>query len=275
MKLHSRSRGDGATGTVLFLHGFPFDGSIWDAQLDALPDGWRGLAPDLRGFGRSPLGAAELPDGRKLGSGVALPGEAVLTMDALAEDVAELIRDEGGEPVVACALSMGGYAAFALLRRHPEFLRGLVLMDTRAGPDGDEGRENRRRMAATARESGAHPIATAMLPGLLSNATRERDPAVAERIRAMMEATAPRTLIAALAGMAARSDSTPGLAAIHVPTLVLVGAEDTLTPPEAARSMAEAIPGARLEVIDGAAHLPCVEAPTATNGLLAEHLRSL
>ena len=270
-----RSTGDGDAGTVLFVHGFPFDGSIWDAQLAALPEGWRGLAPDLRGFGRSPLGADELPSGGRAGAGVAFREEVVLTMDALAADLAETARKHADGPVVVCGLSMGGYAAFALLRKHPDLIRALVLMDTRAEPDGDAGRETRRRMAATARQSGARAIASAMLPGLLSTTTRQGGADVAERIQAMIEATPPRTIVAALAGMASRPDSTRDLPGIMVPTLVIVGAEDTLTPPESARAMAEAIPGAQLEVIAGAAHLPCVEAPEETSYLLADFLNDL
>ena len=272
MDLHVRTLGSGDAGTVLFVHGFPFDGSIWDPQLKALPRGWRGLAPDLRGFGRSPLGAQDLVSGRKAGAGVAHPDEVVLTMDAIAVDLADTIERHAGGPAVVVGLSMGGYAAFALLRRRPELVRGLVLMDTRAGPDDDEGRENRRRMAGTAREKGARPIATAMMDKLISARTRAERPQVIDPLRVMMEATPPRTLIAALAGMAARPDSTGDLPGIDVPTMVVVGAEDPITPPAEARAMADAIPGARLEIVEGAAHLPGLEQPSVTNFLIADFL---
>jgi 3-oxoadipate enol-lactonase len=273
--LHVRSAGSGGAGTVLFLHGFPFDGSIWDPQMAALPDGWLGLAPDLRGFGRSPLGADELPSARRLGSGVAFPTEAVLTMDVLADDAAELLRSRDTGPAVVCALSMGGYVAFALLRRHPDLVRALILLDTRPGPDGDEARENRRRMAATARESGAAPVASAMLPQLLSPSTRRERSDVAERLRAMIQGSSPRTIVAALAGMAARRDSTALLGGIRVPTLVIVGAEDAITPPSEARAMAGAIPGARLAIVGGAAHLPGLEQEEVVNARIAEFLAEL
>ena len=275
MELHVRAAGTGSAGTILFVHGFPFDGRVWERQMEAVPDGWLGLAPDLRGFGRSPLGADELPRGRKTGAGVALPDEPVLTMDAAAADLERVILDRADGPVVVCGLSMGGYVTFALLRRRPDLVAGLVLMDTRAGPDSDETRENRRRTAATARESGARPIATAMLPSLLAPATRERDRAVAELLTDMMKATAPRTLTAALAGMAGRADSTGDLPSINVPTLVVVGELDGITPPDEARAMADAIPDARLEIIPGAAHLPCLEDPGRTNAAIAELLSRL
>lgn len=275
MDLHVRTAGSGDAGTIAFLHGFPFDGSVWDRQISGLPPGWRGLAPDLRGFGRTPLAAAELPAGSDGVHAVAHPDEAVLTMDALASDVARLIERHAAGPTVVCALSMGGYVAFALRRLRPELIRGLVLMDTRAGADSEEARDNRRRMADTARRAGAESIATAMLPSLLAPATHERNPDVVARVRRMIEGTSPRTIIAALAGMAARPDSSPDLPAIDSPALVIVGAEDTITPPEDADAMAAAIPHARLVVVDGAGHLPGLEQPEPVNALISEFLTKL
>lgn len=275
MDLHVRTAGSADEGTVIFVHGFPFDGSIWDLQLEGLPPGWRGIAPDLRGFGRSPLGIGELPSGRSGGAGVAYPEEVVLTMDAAAGDVAELIERYAEGPAVVCGMSMGGYVAFALLRHRPELVRGVILMDTRPGPDDDEGRENRRRMASTARTSGSEPIASAMLGSLISDQTRKRYPQVVEKLRAIMEATAPETIVAALAGMAARHDFTPELADLSVPALVIVGAEDSITPPAQARAMAEALPQARLEIVEGAAHLPGLENADLVNRLIADFLKTL
>lgn len=275
MDLHVRTAGSGDAGTILFLHGFPFDGSIWDRQIPHLPPGWRGLAPDLRGFGRTPLAAVELPAGSDRPDAVARPDEAVLTMTVLAADVARLIERHAAGPAVVCGLSMGGYVAFALRRLRPELVRGLVLMDTRAGADTAEARDNRRRMAETARQSGAAPIASAMVPSLLTPATLERQPDVVGHVRRMIEGTSPRTIIAALAGMADRPDSSPDLHHIDSPTLVLVGSEDAITPPDDAQAIAAAIPGARMEVVDGAAHLPGVERPEAVNALVSEFLATL
>lgn len=275
MDLHVRTTGSGDAGTILFLHGFPFDGSVWDPQMAALPTGWRGLAPDLRGFGRTPLGAAGLPTGADEPDAIARADEAVLTMDALAGDVARLVDERVGGPVVVCGLSMGGYVAFALHRLRPGLFRGLLLLDTRAGADTPEGRQGRRRMADTARQAGAAPIATAMLPALFAPASLDGRPDAVAKVRAMIQATAPRTLVAALAGMAARPDSTSDLPRIDVPTLVIVGAEDSITPPADARAMAAAVPGARLETIDGAGHLAALEAPGRVNPLIAAFLQNL
>jgi 3-oxoadipate enol-lactonase len=279
MDLNVRRSGQrtGSGGTVLFIHGFPFDGSMWAPQLDALPDGWAGLAPDLRGFGQSPLGTArdELSSGSRAGGRIARPDEPVLTMDRLAEDTARLIESEGAGPAVVCGLSMGGYVAFSLWRRHPELVRALVLADTRPEADTDEGRENRMRMAQTARDSGARPIALTMTPGLLAERTIDERPEVAETVRAMIAGTAPETLIAALAGMAARRDATALLASIDVPVLVLVGEHDTLTPPDVARALVGRLPDARLQVLADAGHVSSLENPDAFNAALHDFLASL
>lgn len=264
-------------GSVVFIHGFPFDGSMWQPQLEALPSGWRALAPDLRGFGRSELGAGPgvVSSGAKVGGRVARTDEPVLTMDRLADDVAELIAEEGAAPAVVCGLSMGGYVALSLWRRHRALVRALVLADTRAEADSDEARENRMRMAQTARESGVRPIATAMLPSILAEQTLDEQPEVAARVRAMIEGTRVDTVIGALAGMAVRRDYTRDLPSIRLPVLVLVGEHDRLTPPDIARSMASELPEARLQIIPGAGHVSSLENPEAFNEALAAFLKDL
>jgi 3-oxoadipate enol-lactonase len=279
MNLHTREAGppDAPAGTVVFLHGFPLDGSMWEPQLDALPDGWRGIAPDLRGFGDTRLDAlpGQVSTGKRIGSGVARDSEPVLTMARLADDVASLIADRAGGRAVVCGLSMGGYVAFELWRRHPERVRALVLADTRAGADGDEAREGRLRMAQTARSAGARAIATAMTPALVAASAMDRVPETVGKVKAMILGTSVETLIAALAGMLARHDSTGALGGITVPTLVITGEEDAITPPDEARAMAAAIPGASFVAVPGAGHLSNLERPAAFNDALCSFLLGL
>lgn len=274
MNLHFRESGpaDGsARGTILFLHGFPFDGSMWAPQLAALPEGWHGIAPDLRGFGETPMNAlrGEVRTGKRTGSGIALGSEPVLTMSRLADDVAELIDARAGGRAVICGLSMGGYVAFELWRRHRGCIQALVLADTRAEADDDEARENRRRMAQTARSSGVGAIASAMLPSLLSSRTLADAPALVEHVTGMILSTAPETVVAALAGMAARHDMTDVLPRLDIPTLVVAGEEDAITPTAGARRMAVAVPDASFHAIPRAGHLSNMEQPTAFNEALA------
>jgi YbgC/YbaW family acyl-CoA thioester hydrolase len=242
---------------ILFIHGYPLDRSIWRAQIDAL-EGFRRIAPDLRGMGQS-----DAPD---LG----------YSMSIYAADLAALLDVLGVDEVVLCGLSMGGYIALEFLRQRRSRVRGLVLMDTRAEADTPEIRRSRDAAAATAKERGAAAIADAMLPKVLAAATLGRRPDMAERLRSLMAGTPVPGIVGALAAMRDREGSEALLETLApIPTLVVVGEADGVTPPAQARAMAAAIPGAKLAIIAGAGHLPPLEQPDATTERLREFLRSL
>jgi YbgC/YbaW family acyl-CoA thioester hydrolase len=243
--------------TILFIHGYPFDHTMWRHQLDEL-EGYRRIAPDLRGMGQS-----DAPD---LGYSMAI----------YAADLAALLDTLGENEVVLCGLSMGGYVAFEFLRSWRSRVRGLVLMDTRAEADSPDGRRARDAAAALAREQGSAAIAESMLPRMLSPATREESPATVERIRAMMTRTPVPGIVGALAAMRDRPDSESLLPTlVGLTTLIVVGESDGITPPDQARAMAQTIPGARLAVIPRAGHLPPMEQPAATTDALRNFLNSL
>jgi YbgC/YbaW family acyl-CoA thioester hydrolase len=255
VNLAVEERGEGPA--VLFVHGYPLDRTIWREQIGAL-EGFRCIAVDLRGMGQS-----DSPD---LG----------YSMSIYAGDLAALLDVLGVDDVVLCGLSMGGYIAFEFLRQWRSRVRGLVLMDSRADADVPEMRRARDAAAATARERGAGAIADAMLPRMLAPATLNRRPDVAERVRALMARTPVAGIVGALAAIRDREESESLLPTLSgVPTLVVVGEADILTPPDQARAMADAIPGSRLAVIPAAGHLPPVEQPEATTASLREFLRSL
>lgn len=247
----------GSGPALLFVHGFPLNGTLWRHQAGAFP-GWRTLIPDLRGMGRS-----DAPD---LG----------YSMATYADDLAALLDAVGVDDVVLVALSMGGYVAFEFLRRHRPRVRGLVLADTRAQADSAEGRRARETAMADAREGGAALIAEQMLPKLLAKGAPEP---LREAVRAMMAATPVPGLVGALAAMRDRPDATELLPTLQgLPTLVTVGAEDAITPPPLSEAMAKAIPGAKLAVIADAGHLAPLEQPEAFNRhlrLFLEQLRGM
>jgi len=209
------------------------------------------IAPDLRGLGASARGSG------------------ATSLDQHADDMAALLDHLAIENATVAGLSMGGYISFALWRRHRERVAALILADTRAGADSEEGRQGREKNARLAEEQGPSAIADQMLPKLLSpNAPA----ALRDQVRAIIESNDRAGIAAALRAMAARPDSTPLLATIDVPTLVIVGAEDALTPPSEAEAMFNAIPGCRLAEIPGAGHLSNVEAPEAFNAEVTEFL---
>ncbi len=254
MAYDEEGRGD----AFVLLHGFPFDRSMWREQSEVLSAGFRVIAPDLRGLGETPLG-----------------GVAAARMDEMAEDLAALLDALNVERALLCGLSMGGYVAFEFFRRFPHRVRALVLADTRPQADTDDGKRAREENARKVLREGMRPLVDSMLPKLLSASTRERRPGVAERVSAMMLAARPEGAAAALRGMAVRRDQTELLSRIDVPTLVIVGAEDAITPPSDAEAMAAKIDGARLVRLEGAAHLSNVERPEEFNRALVEFLSGL
>ena len=230
---------------VLFLHAFPLNREMWQGEKKALlGDGrYRLVALDWRGFGESDITTP------------------ISTMELFADDVAGLMDLLGIQQAVLCGLSMGGYAAFAFLRKYPQRATGLLLADTRPGADSPEAQANRENVARIAETQGVTAIADLQVPRLLSEYTREQHPEVEVRVRHMIDTATPQGIAAASRGMAQRADSTGLLAGITCPTLVIVGEEDSLTPPTVAQEYASQIPGAEFVVIPQAGHLSNLEQP--------------
>ena len=234
---------------LLLLHAWPLDASMWEPQLAALPLEVRVAAPNHPGFG----GAA--------------PAGDTTTMHAAAENGLRAMDDAGIERALVCGLSIGGYVAFEVWRQARDRVLGFVLANTRAVADTPEAAEGRRALASKLRAEG-HVFIEEPPPLLSPDAPAE----VRERVRAIIAAQPAEAIAAAALGMAERPDSTPDLAGIDVPTLVITSSQDQLIRPEVSAEMAEQIPNARLETIEGAGHLSNLEAPEAFNRLLLDHL---
>lgn len=171
-------------------------------------------------------------------------------------------------------LSMGGYIAFAFWRRHAARVRALMLMDTKASADTDTAKEKRRELIATVQRDGVGAVVPGMIPSQLGETTRRDDPALVERVEVMLRRAPASGVVAAAQALMDRTDSTPTLATITVPTLVLVGDEDTVTPIGDALDMAAAIRGSRLVTVPGAGHLAPLEQPAIVNAAIAgDHRR--
>jgi pimeloyl-ACP methyl ester carboxylesterase len=257
MGLHFDDTGRGTP--VLLVHGFPHSRAFWAPMVAALSrhEGRvRAIAPDLRGFGDT-------------------PARAPMTLDQHADDLVALLDHLGIARAVVCGLSMGGYVALALWRRHPGRVRALVLADTRATADDAAQRAKRDELAGVARAQGSAAVADAQLTGALGKTTREGDPARVEGLRRLMATASVDGVVGALAAMRDRPDSTATLPGITVPTLVVVGAEDALTPPKDARALAAGIPGAMLVEIPAAGHVSAWERPEAFADALAAFVAGL
>jgi 3-oxoadipate enol-lactonase len=246
----------GAGLPLVLLHGWPHDRTLWAGQLRGLATRARCIAPDLRGFG---------------GSSVVGP----FTIDRYADDVVALMDTLGIERAVIGGLSMGGYVAFAMLRRHRDRIRALVLADTRATADTNEVRSNRMRLVTLIEEHGVEALAARQLRPTLGRSTFEQQPEIVEVVRRMMASAPAEGAIGALRAMAERSDSSALLASIGMPTLVVGGAEDTFTPPSELEALAAAIPGSRLELLERCGHVCPIERPAAFNHVVTEFLASL
>ena len=246
-------RGDGVP--VLFVHGFPFDRTMWRHQLAALTR-WKRIAPDLRGAGASTPAAAQ--DGYSIAR--------------YADDLVAILDALGVREAVVCGLSLGGYVVFELVRRHADRVKAVLLVDTKPDADAPDAKRERDKLAALVEREGPDPLVSRLLPTLLGQHTQ---PEVAEQVREMARRWSVPGLVGALRALRDRPDSTATLRRIRVPALVLVGSEDQIAPPAGAQEMAARIPNAQFQVVPAAGHLAPLEQPLVTTRLIADFLSSL
>jgi len=227
---------------------------MWERQLALADRGWRVIAPHFRSF-----------DG---GSG----DPPALSIDDYAGDVVDLLDALHIHEAVVGGLSMGGYVAFALLRHAARYVHGLILADTKAQADTPDGVEGRKRMIELVAAKGPAAVAEEMIPKLLGETTRRTRPDVVDLVRALATSSSAEAIAGALRALMTRPDSTPQLPTIHVPTLIVVGDEDTVTPRAAAEELHRGIVGSELMTIREAGHLTNLEQPDAFDATVARFL---
>jgi 3-oxoadipate enol-lactonase len=254
---------EGAGPVVLLLHGFPLDHRMWRHQVTALKQGgYRVVAPDLRGFGTSTIEAICAKTG--------------VEMASYADDVRQMLDQMRiVEPVVLAGFSMGGYVALQFVSQWVDRVRALILCDTKATADAPAIQESRYNMAENVEGWGAGHVAQLMLPKLISSSTPEEHPEVVAELEAIIGRTNPVAIAAAQRGMAHRADSSPLLSRLEIPTLCLVGADDTITPPQVVHDMAGALPNASVVTIEHAGHVSPMENPERVNQAILAFLESL
>ena len=246
----------GVGPAILFVHGFPLDHTMWSAQIEEFSKTHRVIAPDLRGFGGT--------DGALY----------AVSMEQFADDLADLLRAlQVDRPITFCGLSMGGYIGWQFALRHPDWLGRLIVCDSRAAADSTEAAANRLKMADIVLKEGPEPVAWAMMPKLFGPTTAQRQPAITERVRKMVMGTNPIAIAAAHRGMAVRPDVTPQLHAFQIPTLVIVGEQDLISPAAEMKGIADSLPNARFVSVADAGHMSPMENPIAVNAAIRDFLR--
>ncbi len=246
----------GSGPTLLLVHGFPLNHSMWTAQIAAFASDYRVIAPDLRGFGLS-----EVTSG-------------TVTMQQFADDLAKLLDAmQVTKPIVFCGLSMGGYIGWQFVARHRERLGQLIIADSRAVADNEKAAAGRKETADKVEKEGTKVVANAMLPKLFPTRDVDAGKPFVKATQAVMLAAPPAGVAAALRGMAARPDFTSELAKIDVPTLIVCGEEDAIAPAAEMKSIAEAIPGAEFASIAGAGHMAPLEKPDEVNAAIKAFLK--
>jgi len=247
----------GKGAPVVLLHPFPAHHEFWNTIAERLATRYRVLLPDLRGHGDSEV------------------GEGSATMDKHAVDLVRLCDETGIGRAVFVGVSIGGYILFEFWRRQRQRVRALVLSDTRPQADTEEGRANRLKAAEDVLQRGPEPFIDSMLPKLLGASTHQGRPDLVQTAKRMMMKMSPEDIAQVQRGMAARPDSTETLKTINVPTLLLVGSEDTLTPVADAELMRGNIAGSQLKVIARGGHYAAFEQSDATLPLLRQFLDGL
>lgn len=257
MKLSYLQQGFGTALPLVLLHPFPLNAHFWKNQLSGLSNSRHVIAPNFRGYGASFIDPSD-----------------PITVAALASDIKKTLSNAKISKAIFAGCSMGGYVLFELWRQDKDLFAGMALIDTKAQADTAEARQKRADMVENLRKSG-----TADLPdiaaGMLSDHTRATQPDIERDVRSMAAMPACETVIKTVEMMAARPDSTPTLSQINVPTLVIVGEDDAVTPPQAALYMQNSIAGARLLTVPNAGHYAPLESPAVVNQALSEFCSNL
>jgi 3-oxoadipate enol-lactonase len=249
-----RDLGAGDADPLLLLHAFPLNGKMFEPQMEALSATRRVIAPDFPGFGRSPRTPAQPDVGYYAGC------------------VRTLLNRLEIPRVVLGGVSMGGYVAFECVRSSPERISGLILANTRPDADTEEAREARKEMALRVAQEGIGVLVDLQMERLLSPQTRAENEDLVERVRSIILENTPDGAVAALGAMRERPDSTATLGGINVPTLVVGGAEDTISSPEVMGEMAARIPNAHHVTLPNVGHLSNLEDSRGFNQALTEFL---
>ncbi|MGA7162302.1 MAG: alpha/beta fold hydrolase [Bacteroidota bacterium] len=258
--LHYIDIGVSTATPVVFIHGFPFSHKMWTfpgGQTEALTSTHRVIAYDVRGHGDSEVG-----DGQ-------------YTIELFVEDLIGLLDHLSISKAVAVGLSMGGYIALRAVERNPDRFRGLVLCDTKSEGDSNEAKIKRSASMKAVKANGPQLFAQNFVAGVFTAESFNERPDAVKAIQSIIERTAPLSLCGTMLALAGRTDTTSSLAAITIPTLIMVGERDVLTPLAASQAMKDKIPNSDIHIIPNSAHLSNMENPGEFNKHLVEFLQKI
>ena len=249
--------GDRSAPAIVLIHGFPFSHEMWNPQIEFLKSHFRVIAYDIRGHGKSDVG-----DGQ-------------YSLELFVDDLIALLDHLQLEKVVLCGLSMGGYIALRAIERNPERFRALILCDTTSDADSNEAKLRRAASIKTVKRAGVVPYAQEFLKAVLTPQDVQNKLDLVRAVLSMIESNSSVGICGTLLALAGRTETTPSLPKIQVPTLILVGKQDKITPPELSEKMHALIPNSKLQILPNAAHLSNLEEPEEFNSNLLSFLREL
>ncbi len=241
---------------VIFLHGYPFSKEMWKQQLEFLQSTHRVIACDIRGFGKSTY------------------EEGTLSMDLFADDLVTFMYKLQIEKAIICGLSMGGYIALNAIQRFPTYFEALILCDTQCIADTPEGKEKRYKVIEDIKANGVKEFNEKFIKSVFHKDTLSNKKDLVENLRTVVFANSQEVIIAGLTALAERSETCSTLDAIKIPTLILCGREDEVTPLAQSESMHQSIERSRLHVIEKAGHVSNLEQPDEFNQQLLDFLTS-
>jgi 3-oxoadipate enol-lactonase len=240
---------------LVFIHGFPLSHEMWKPQLPALPDSVRAIMYDVRGHG-----ASDVSDGQ-------------FSIELFVDDLIALLDHLSIEKAVLCGLSMGGYIALRAIERFPNRINGLILCDTKSEPDTNEAKIKRTVSMKTIKTAGARAFTEDFVKSGFWEKTFDKNPEAIEFIKKIIYRNSPLGICGTLLALASRTDTTQVLSSIKVPTCIIVGEYDKLTPPSIAQAMHKTIAGSELHILPNAGHMSNLENTKEFNQRLIAFLK--
>jgi len=239
--------GESGAPVIIFIHGFPFNKSMWDEQLEALKGNYRVIAYDVRGHGNSDAGKGDF------------------SIDLFAKDLINFMDALIIDKAMLCGLSMGGYIALNAVENYPDRFDALILSDTNCIADTPEAKEKRLKTIESIKKNGVEKFAEESIKNLFAPESLSTKKEEIDSVREMIVNTSKQSLYKTLRAFYERKETCSGLQDINIPVLIMVGNEDKITPPEAAQMMHEKIEDSVLFIIEHAGHLSNLENPIDFN----------